>query len=78
VLRIAVEKYHKTVPSTGLTQAQRDKFKADLYCFLTEQMKTALDLVFKYQATNIHPDISQARDIATDEKRRQKEKCFVD
>jgi len=59
VLRIAVEKYHKTVPSSGMTSAQRDKFKADLCCFLTEQMKTALDLVFKYQATNIHPDISQ-------------------
>ena len=78
VLRIAVEKYHKSVPSTGLTQAQRDKFKADLYCFLTEQMKTALDLVFKYQSTNIHPDIAQAREIATEAKLRQKEKCFGD
>ena len=78
VLRIAVEKYHKTVPSTGLTQVQKDKFKADLYCFLTEQMKTALDLVFKYNATNLHPDIAQAREVASEDKRKQREKCFVD
>ena len=78
VLRIAVEKYHKTVPSTGLTQAQKDKFKADLYCFLTEQMRAALDLVFKYNATNLHPDIAQAREVASEDKRRQRDRCFVD
>jgi len=66
------------VPSSGLNQVQRDKFKADLYCFLTEQMKTALDLVFKYNSTNLNPDIAQARELASEDKRRQKERCFID
>ena len=41
-------------------------------------MRTALDLVFKYNSTNLHPDIAQAREVASEDKRRQREKCFVD
>jgi hypothetical protein len=41
-------------------------------------MKTALDLVFKYNSTNLHPDIAQSRDISSEDKRKQKDRSFVD
>ena len=43
ILRIAVEKHKRTVGSKGMTPDERDKFKADLYCFLNEQMKQNID-----------------------------------
>jgi hypothetical protein len=46
IIRLAVEKHQRTVGSQPQTPPQRDKFKADLYTFLAEQMRTALDSVF--------------------------------
>lgn len=43
MVRLAVEKHQRTVGNQPQTPAQRDKFKADLYTFLAEQMRTALD-----------------------------------
>lgn len=57
VIRLAVEKHQKTVPAGPQTQQQRDKFKADLYCFLTEQMKATLDMVFTNHYAHLHPDL---------------------
>jgi hypothetical protein len=41
-------------------------------------MRTALDLVFKYNLTNLQPYFTQAREVASEDKRKQREKCFVD
>lgn len=78
VIRLAVEKHQKTVGSQPQTPQQRDKFKADLYCFLVEQMKVALDLIFKHNATQLNPDLVQVRDQVQEEKRRVLERTFKD
>jgi hypothetical protein len=78
VIRLAVEKHQKTVGSQPQTPQQRDKFKADLYCFLVEQMKVALDLIFKHNATQLNPDIVQVREQVQEEKRRVQERSFKD
>ena len=63
ILRLAVEKHQKTVISaSGQTAAQRDQFKADLYCFLVEQMKAALDQIFKHHSKSLHSDITIMRE----------------
>ena len=78
VIRLAVEKHQKTVGSQPQTAQQRDKFKADLYCFLVEQMRVALDLVFKHNVTQLNPDLVQVREQVQEEKRRVAERCFRD
>jgi hypothetical protein len=78
VIRLAVEKHQKTVGTQPQTPQQRDKFKADLYCFLVEQMKVALDLIFKHNATQLNPDIVQVREQVQEEKRRVQERSFKD
>lgn len=41
LVRLAVEKYKKTVG-----KIDKEKFKAELYCFVAEQMRRCLDQVF--------------------------------
>jgi hypothetical protein len=41
-------------------------------------MKTALNLVFQYNSTNLHPDLVQSREISQEDKKRQKDKTFKD
>lgn len=55
IFRLAVEKYNKQVDHKGLsTKQQKEKFKAELYTFLQEQMK-----VFLNQAMDMHIENSQ-------------------
>lgn len=78
-MRLAVDKYHKTVGSQqAFTPQQRDKFKADLYCFLTEQMRVAMDLIFRHHAGELNPDLVGGRETAGEERRRRAEKCWAD
>ncbi len=79
LLRLAVDKYHKTVSSSQtFSQAQRDSFKADLYCFLTEQMRVAMDLIFRHHAGDLNPDLAGAREVAAEQKRLRVERCWAD
>jgi len=44
IFRLAIEKYNKEVDFNGLpTKHSKEKFKAELYTFLQEQMKIFLD-----------------------------------
>jgi hypothetical protein len=52
-----VEKYKKTVGPKGLTADERDKFKAELYTYLNEQMKITLDKAIDYERDGLHSDI---------------------
>jgi hypothetical protein len=55
IFRLAVEKYNKQVDHKGLpSKQQKEKFKAELYTFLQEQMK-----VFLNQAMDMHIENSQ-------------------
>ncbi len=49
-----------------------------MYCFLVEQMRVALDLIFKHNATQLNPDLVQVREQVQEEKRRVAERCFRD
>ena len=62
LFRIAVEKYKKTAGPEGLRGVARDKFKAELYSFLTEQMKCCLSFAVDLERPNLHIDLSGAKD----------------
>jgi len=69
IFRLAVEKYNKTVDYKGLTtKLQKEKFKAELYTFLQEQMKFFLNMAFEhYYSKNtglIHNDLAISHKIA--------------
>jgi len=53
------------------TPQQRDQFKADLYCFLVEQMKVALDKIFSFvHGKPLHPDLTEQRGLFKEERTR--------
>lgn len=67
-----MEKHKKTVAGAQ-TPNERDRFKADLYCFLTEQMKVALDKIFQHVANGgpkLHNDLAEQRALIKEEKLR--------
>jgi len=53
-----VEKFNKTIGVESLKGASRDKFKADLYTYLTEQLKLSIDSALAENQATIHPDLA--------------------
>ncbi len=45
ILRFAIEKFKKEMGAKQLSPLEKDKFKADLYVYLNEQMKAMLNQV---------------------------------
>lgn len=59
ILRFVVEKYKREIGNKQLSQAEKDKFKANLYVYLNEMMKKTLQSAIdtqKEQGT-LHQDI---------------------
>ena len=78
ILRIAADRYRKKVGHKGLTQTERDKFKAELYCFLNNQMRTIIPEILNFHSTDIHQDIIQQKQVLTEEKNKQLAKTFTE
>lgn len=74
IFRLAVEKYNKKVDHNGLqTKVMKEQFKADLYTFLSEQMKVFLNQAFE-RATNMpHPHPPMHSDLVLGHKRKNDE-----
>jgi len=68
VLLFVVEKYKKEVGPKGLTALEREKFKANLYVYLNEQMKAMLNNVLDNERQDLNQDIWMQRDVLKDEK----------
>lgn len=72
IFRLAVEKYNKEVDFKGLpNQSQKEKFKAELYTFLQEQMKIFLNQAIECQQnspnSSVHQDLYIAHQIKSEE-----------
>jgi hypothetical protein len=57
VLRLAVEKYKKSVGPKGMTPNERDAFKAQLYTYLAEQLKITIEQAVDAQSESLPDDI---------------------
>jgi hypothetical protein len=77
VMRYAIEHYQLSVGPKGLNKAERDKFKAELYCYMRERIKmTLINAVDQQEALNT--DIREQQTVLRDEKQALVNKAFFD
>lgn len=55
---------------------ERDKFKANLYIYLNEQMKLTLDEAIDVERENLHQDIVGQKEYLKEERNNYMKKCF--
>ena len=72
IFRLVIEKYKKTVGPKGLSTDERDKFKAEIYTYLNEQIKVSIDLAIDMQKESLHHDIVHQNEFMKDVKARKK------
>jgi hypothetical protein len=57
-----VEKYKKSIGPKGLQGEARDRFKADLYTYLNEQLRLITDSLIDQEREDLHIDIVGMKD----------------
>ena len=62
ILRLAVEKYKKTAGPKGMSPDERNAFKAQLYTYLSEQLKITIEKAVDRQSDTLPADVVLAKD----------------